>query len=109
MSFVGQCIEISNSFIRDYERVIAFAAYINKSPSQGLTLRSESRECSHTLPSRKEEDRRSGGFRGWVTHGLSERDLPALRLGESLPPETAQRFKSTMLHISFCFTAYVCK
>ena len=30
-------------------------------------------------------------------------------LDESLPPETAQRFKSTMLHISFCFTACVCK
>ena len=49
----------------------------NKSPSQGLTLRSESRECSHTLPSRKEEDRRSGGFRGWVTHRLS----PATKKG----------------------------
>ena len=34
LSFVGQSIEISNPFIRDYERVIAFAAYINKSPSQ---------------------------------------------------------------------------
>jgi hypothetical protein len=55
-------IEISNSFIRDYERVIAFAAYINKPPLQGLTLRSECREYSYSLPSRKEEDESQGGL-----------------------------------------------
>ena len=39
-----------------------------KSPSPGLTLRSESRDNLFSLPSRKEEDQRSRGFRGWVTH-----------------------------------------
>ncbi len=40
----------------------------DKSPSQEPTLRSERKGCLHTMPSRKEEDRRSGGFRGRVTH-----------------------------------------
>ena len=35
-----------------------------KSPSQGLTLRSECRECSHSLPSRKEEDECQGDLGG---------------------------------------------
>ncbi len=30
-SFVGQCIEISNSFIRDYERVMEFAQWVGLS------------------------------------------------------------------------------
>ena len=32
--FVGQSIEISNPFLEDFKKVIAFVAYINKSPSQ---------------------------------------------------------------------------
>ena len=35
-----------------------------KSPSQGLTLRSECREYSYSLPSRKEEDESQGGLGG---------------------------------------------
>ena len=31
---VGYRIEISNSFLEDFKKVIAFVAYINKSPSQ---------------------------------------------------------------------------
>ena len=61
---------------------MGFAAYINKSPSQELTLRSESREYSYSLPSRKEEDESQGDLGG-------ER-LICASLDEPLPPETAQ-------------------
>ena len=75
----------------------------------------------------KEEDQRSKGVWG-IGNTLS---LPATKKGvikitpnpffvagerlicasldEPLPPETAQRFKSPMLRIYFCFTACVCK
>ena len=60
-----------------------------KFPSQGLTLRSESRDNLFSLPSRKEEDQRSRGFRGWVTHYSlcskhKELNLPSIALRLSL-------------------------
>ena len=62
---VGLRIEISNPFLKDYERVIAFAAYINKPPLQNRR-QTESRECLHAIP-------RCEGGRPKVNGGFGDR------------------------------------
>ena len=67
--FVAQSIEISNSFIRDYERVMEFAKRLSnrkyKPPLQNRR-QTEGRGCLHTMP-------RCEGGRAKVKGGLGDR------------------------------------